>query len=261
MQNAAARGTAVESVMRATRLLGCFRPGEPSLSLSELVRRSGYSKTTTYRLLRTLEEAGWLERDDISAFRLTFRLFEIGSILIDSLDLRPLGRPVMKRLSQQSGLSVHLVVPAGAEAVCIERVDPAQHVRILHLDVGSAQPLHQRGAPRALLAHDEATLLPELLSLGLEAKGPTCSRDDLVDDLAVTRRRGYSLDSRAPVATIGAPVFDRTGRAVAGLGVSGLREQVLSPGSHLTDTLLRAAEELSTRLGADGSLPWTRDSG
>ena len=57
-------------------------PRLPSRSLCEEVLQ-----TTTYRLLLTLEEAGWLERDADSGFRLTIRLFEIGSILVDSLDL------------------------------------------------------------------------------------------------------------------------------------------------------------------------------
>ena len=55
-------GPIVESVLRAVRLLECFRRGEPELSLAELVRRSGYSKSTTHRLLTTLQVAGWLER-------------------------------------------------------------------------------------------------------------------------------------------------------------------------------------------------------
>jgi DNA-binding IclR family transcriptional regulator len=104
------RSTGVESVLRATRLLGCFRQGEPALPLAELVRRGGYSKTTTYRLLLTLGEAGWLERDEASAFRLTIRLFEIGSILIDSLDLRQQARLVMSQLSKECGLTVHLAI-------------------------------------------------------------------------------------------------------------------------------------------------------
>ncbi|WP_091408703.1 helix-turn-helix domain-containing protein [Friedmanniella luteola] len=148
MQETEPRRTAVHPVVRATRLLGCFRQGEPSLTLAELVRRSGYSKTATYRLLLTLEGAGWLGRDAASAFRLTIRLFEIGAILVDSLDLRQLGHPLMKGLAGRCGLAVHLVVPSGPRTVCIERVDHPRNVRILHLDVGDSQPLHQGGAPR-----------------------------------------------------------------------------------------------------------------
>jgi DNA-binding IclR family transcriptional regulator len=255
MQADEPRGVVVESVMRATRLLDCFGPGEPSLTLSEFVRRTGYPKTTTYRLLLTLSEAGWLERVEASAFRLTIRLFEIGSILIESLDLRQRSEAVMKRLSQQCGVNVHLVVPAGARAVCIERVDHAEEVRVLHLDVGTSQPLHQGGAPRALLAHDEAALLPELLRVGLGADTPMTlpnSPEELLDELAATRRRGYSFvdfGTDVGLAAVGAPVFDRSGRAIAGLGVCGLRDRVLPRRFHLTVSVQQAAGEVSVQLG------------
>ena len=54
--------TLVGSVLRAMRLLDLFDRGRPEMSLAEFARRSGYSKSTTYRLLLTLVEAGWLER-------------------------------------------------------------------------------------------------------------------------------------------------------------------------------------------------------
>jgi DNA-binding IclR family transcriptional regulator len=65
----------VGSVLRALRLLDLFERGRPEMSLAELVRRSRYSKSTTYRLLVTVEHAGWLERSPSGAFRLTIKLF------------------------------------------------------------------------------------------------------------------------------------------------------------------------------------------
>ena len=70
------------------RLLDLFERGRPEMPLSEFVRRSGYSKSTTYRLLLTLEEAGWLERGPGGTFRLTIRPRQVGSILVDCLELR-----------------------------------------------------------------------------------------------------------------------------------------------------------------------------
>ena len=113
------------------------------------MQRSGYSKTTTYRLLTTLEAAGWLERDPNGAFRLTIRPFQIGSILLDSLDLRHEAPPVMRRLSLAVGQTAYLTIPAGTHAVCIERIDRGSGVRVMDLEVGGSQPLHLGGAPRA----------------------------------------------------------------------------------------------------------------
>jgi DNA-binding IclR family transcriptional regulator len=240
--------------------MDCFRRGEPALPLRELVQRSGYSKTTTYRLLTTLEAAGWLERDATGAFRLTMRPFQIGSILLDSLDLRDEAPPVMRRLSLAVGLTAYLTIPAGTHAVCIERIDRGSGVRVMDLEVGGSQPLHLGAAPRALLAFNEDALLPGLLKAGLEARTPDslATEEALRRDLAETRHRGYAIshaDVTPGVAAIGAPVFDRRERAVAAISIGGLVEQMMPPSAAQLDALLEATQELSTRLGSVPATP------
>lgn len=107
-----AGGPVVESVLRALRLLECFRSGEPELSLTELTSRSGFSKTTTHRLLTTLQVGGWLERTPTSTFRLTIRAFQTGSILVESLDVSQVAPPLLTRLSIETGQTTYLVVAA-----------------------------------------------------------------------------------------------------------------------------------------------------
>lgn len=245
----------VESVLRATRLLDCFGQGEPALSLAELVRRSGYSKTTTYRLLTTLEVAGWLERAGDGAFRLTVRPFQIGSILMDSLDVRYEAPPVMRRLSVALDRTTYLTIPAGTHALCIERIDRGSAFRVMDLNVGGSQPLHLGAAPRALLAFDEDALLPNLLQGGLEARTAhsIVTEHALRRDLAETRERGYSIsdsDVTQGVAALGAPVFDINERPVAAVSIGGLSEEMMPPRPEHITALLQAAREVSTRLGS-----------
>ena len=137
----AGRGV-VESVLRATRLLDCFERGRPEMTLPELTRRGGYSKTTTYRLLNSLVLAGWLERTPSGGFRLTIKAFRLGSILMDSLDLRREAAPVMAALVADTGDTVYLTIPTGVTATCLERIDSGQAVRVMYLVVGGSQPLH-----------------------------------------------------------------------------------------------------------------------
>jgi DNA-binding IclR family transcriptional regulator len=255
MSEDATSRTHVEAVLRATRLLDCYQRGEPALSLAELVRRSGYSKTTAYRLLTTLEHAGWLERAPDGSFRLTIRPFQIGSILLDDLSVRHEALPVMRRLSTAVGLTAYLTIPAGARAVCIERIDRGSGLRVMDLQVGGSQPLHLGAAPRALLAFDEAALLAAVLDAGLERRTPhsLATEDALRADLAETRRRGYSIsdsDATVGVAALGAPVFDRHEQAVGAISIGGLTDQVLPPRPEHVEVLLAAAQEISGRLGS-----------
>jgi DNA-binding IclR family transcriptional regulator len=244
----------VESVLRALRLLDCFEIGRPEMTLPDLVRCGGYSKTTTYRLLTTLEAAGWLERTPDAAFRLTIKSFQVGSIVMESLELRREAVPVMARLAHECGDTVYLTVPSGTHAVCLERTDGGSAVRVADLHVGGAQPLHLGAGPRALLAFDEDGLLPALLAAGLSRRTENSIVDPaaLSADLEQIRRRGYSIsdeDVTPGVAAIGAPVFDASGSPVAALSIGGLAPRILPPREAAVDCLRQAAETLSTRLG------------
>jgi DNA-binding IclR family transcriptional regulator len=250
----APRRALVGSVLRAMRLLDLFERGRPELSLAEFARRSGYSKSTTYRLLVTLVEAGWLERSPAGAFRLTIKAFQVGSVLVDSLELRREAGPIMARVAAELDEAVYLVVAAGTRAVCLERIDSEQGVRLTDLYVGGSQPLNLGAGPRALLAFDEDTLLPPLLTEGLSRR----TEHSLVDpaklrgDLAETRRRGYSIsdeDVTPGIGAIGAPIFGANGLAVAALSFGGLRQRVLPVRPTQLALLVQACEEISTRLG------------
>ena len=244
----------VGSVLRAMRLLDLFDRGRPEMSLAEFARRSGYSKSTTYRLLLTLVEAGWLERSPAGAFRLTIKAFQVGSVLVDSLELRREAGPIMARMAAELDEAVYLVVAAGTRAVCLERIDSGQGVRLADLYVGGSRPLNLGAGPRALLAFDEERLLPPLLEEGLSRRTEysLVEHAGLLSDLAETRRRGYSIsdeDVTAGIAAIGAPILGPDGVAVAALSFGGLRQNVLPPRPAHVARLLQACEEISTRLG------------
>jgi len=236
------------------RLLDLFDRGRPEMSLAEFARRSGYSKSTTYRLLVTLVEAGWLERSPAGAFRLTIKAFQVGSVLVDSLELRREAGPIMARMAAEIDEAVYLVVAAGTRAVCLERIDSGQGVRMADLYVGGSQPLNLGAGPRALLAFDEDRLLPPLLEEGLSTRTEhsLVNPADLLDDLAETRRRGYSIsdeDVTVGIGAIGAPILGSDGVALAALSFGGLRQNVLPPRPAHVAWLLQACQEISTRLG------------
>jgi DNA-binding IclR family transcriptional regulator len=178
----------------------------------------------------------------------------VGSILVDSLELRREAGPIMARMAAELDEAVYLVVAAATRAVCLERIDSGLGVRVVDLYVGGSQPLHLGAAPRALLAFDEDALLPPLLAEGLSRRTEhsIVNPSDLRVDLAETRRRGYSIsdeDVTPGVGAIGAPIFGANGRAVAGLSFGGLLPRILPPRSAHVACLLQACQEISTRLG------------
>ena len=83
-------------------------------------------------------------------YRLSLKLFDLGSTVLDRFDERASALPVMQRLHDETGPTVFLCVRRGLEAVCIERIDGAR-VTLLELRLGGSLPLHLGAAPRRLL--------------------------------------------------------------------------------------------------------------
>jgi ribose transport system substrate-binding protein len=72
----------VEAVLRACDLLRAFRFEGESLRLRDFVQRTGLSKTTAHRLLRTLEAAGMIQRAGNDQYRSKIRTTDRRSVRI-----------------------------------------------------------------------------------------------------------------------------------------------------------------------------------
>src|SRR5690348_1758743 len=64
----------VESVVHASQVLGAFASAGEALRLRDVVERTGFTKGQCFRMLHTLHHCGFLEKVDVSRYRLTFEI-------------------------------------------------------------------------------------------------------------------------------------------------------------------------------------------
>jgi DNA-binding IclR family transcriptional regulator len=165
----------------------------------------------------------------------------------------------MERIHERVGETVFLLVRRGWDGVCIERLEGLR-VQSLALRLGGSLPLHAGAGPRALLAWEPREEWDEFVrSVDLVAftdKTPT-TRAALFRELEETLARGYALsdeDVTPGIASLGAPIFDHTGRVRAALSIGGLKSLVLGEDRELiVDLLVDGAREISSALGQDTS--------
>jgi len=237
--------------MRLIDLLG--ERGEMSpAQISELIDEP---RSTVYRLLATLADLEFVEAGHgRGSYRLGFKLFALGSTVVQRFDERTAALPVMERLHDETGETVFLCVRRDRQAVCIERLEGLR-VALLELRLGGALPLHLGAAPRALLAFEpESTWQDYLDGVALQPRAPASplSRSDVLAELASTRQRGYAVsdqDVTIGVASVGAPIFGHTGTVQASVSIGGLRDVVLGDGSPIPGLVVAAAGEISRALG------------
>ncbi len=143
----------VRSVARAMRLVHIVADGQPEgLTLSDLARALGTSKSTTLALARTLTAFGML-RDGRPGPRYTLGtgLIRLGDIARGQLPLGDLSRPLLTELSELTKMTSRLAICDDGFPVFIERVDGPGSVRF-HTPLGQREMPHSSAAGKAILA-------------------------------------------------------------------------------------------------------------
>jgi DNA-binding IclR family transcriptional regulator len=246
----------VRAVGRAVAILEQFSLERPELTFSEICAAVGLSKSTTHRLLSTLEREGVLDYDvRTSRYRLSLKVFRLGSVVGASMQLTTQADALLEQLAEETSETAFMVVPDGDEALCLRRVDGGQHVRVLFLETGMRQAFNCGAAPRVLLAHLPPERWEHIVTSHTRrmTEHSLVTRIDLELDASEIRERGYAVsweDVTPHACALGAPVRDESGVVVAALSLSGIVQHFTPdtlPG--MVRKVVDAAAELSRRLG------------
>jgi DNA-binding IclR family transcriptional regulator len=228
--------TPVGVIDRAAAVMDAVEAG--ARSFTDIVRVTGLTRPTAHRLIRSLEDHGYLFHVGGLGYALGPRLLGLATAAMRELPLRELAHPALERLARTTGESAQLFVRDGDRRICVDAVDSEHELRTI-VEVGAALPLTQGSAGKVFLAW-----------------GPSVEGDDmdrLGQQLATTRRRGWadSFGERAPgVASVSAPVFGPGDAVLAAISVSGpasriapLRAKAYAP------AVMQAAGEVESALG------------
>lgn len=195
---------------------------------SELAARVGLNKSTTFRILSSLEDTGLLDRAPDGTYALGIWLIELGALVGERLDIRKIAEPLMRDLREATSQTVFLTTRYHHDAVCVERL-PGSHVEVMALRLGGHLPLYCGAGPRVLMsALSDNELETYLAETQFVARTPHTLIDAsaLREDVELTRRQGYVLsmeDVTLDMGALGAPIRDRDGRVVAALSIADLR--------------------------------------
>src|SRR3712207_132573 len=135
------RDSSVQVLRKVAALLDRLaQDGE--VSAARLAEQLAEPRSTVYRLLRSLEDLGYVEHGGRAGpYRLGLALLHLGAAVVSRFDERRAALAPMERVHEETGETVFLCVRRGSEAVCIERLEGAR-VQSLALRLGGSLPLH-----------------------------------------------------------------------------------------------------------------------
>ncbi|MZR21819.1 helix-turn-helix domain-containing protein [Sneathiella chungangensis] len=244
------------SIARAARVLDVLSLAPDGADLTEIVARSNFTKTTTFRVLASLRDVNYVYQDPASrVYRLGSKLAELARNA-ERIDVGALAERGMKRLAEMSEDTVFLSVPEGASAICVSRTVGAFPIRTLTLDKGDRRPLGVGAGSLALfcsLPEEQRTAMCRVNQNWLADYGVT--EDDLAIAYNFFQSNGYALNKGGVVSgmsAIAVPVVTASGRLVAALAIGAINERMEQ--ARIDDILLpglrREARRLADRLTA-----------
>src|SRR5574340_1771222 len=105
-----------KTVTNALRLLACFTRDQPVVAIAALARRMELPRTNVLRLLATLEDFRFVERESGGGFRLGLRAFELGSVYLESNPAPALAVTALDGLVAATQCTAYLGVLDGDDA-------------------------------------------------------------------------------------------------------------------------------------------------
>lgn len=214
-----------KTVIKSKDLLTLFLT-HSKLSFNEIIQLTGTPKTSVHRMLGSLEDMGFLDKDEDNLYSLGLLFLQFGQLVADRLDIRQVALPMMKKLRDETEEAVNLIIKDGDEAMYVEKLDSTHPVR-LYTAVGRRSPLYAGACPRIILAFlpkEEQEQYLKTIEFKAYASGTITNTDKLRHILEETRNSGYAISKSEledHTTAIAAPIFNHKGQAVGGLSLAG----------------------------------------
>jgi IclR family KDG regulon transcriptional repressor len=246
----------INSILRACKILKSFSRDKTRFKISDLAYQLHLDRSTTYRILLSLERAGFVEKDEeTGTYSLGLAAFEIGNAYLMQTDLIRASKPIMTDLASKAQETVHLAVLSDIEIVYVDKVDSPRALGVMS-KIGQRGPLYCTALGKTLLAfqpeEEQSRIIQKIRMTPLTSRTIT-SKQKLIEELKVIKKQGYALDRREieeDVECIGAPILNYLGYVIAALSISGPQKKIGTPREkQFILAVVKAAALISSKMG------------
>lgn len=215
----------VPALERAQEILELISRQQGKLKMADINRQLSISKSTLFNLLLTLEDLGWIEKDQQDRYLLGLKLGIWGNAYFQQFDLVNLFNKEALGVKNELNESVQLAKLEGNQVLYLAKIGAQSQVQMVS-GPGSRMPAHSTGLGKLLLSSlDEQSvfnLYPQE-ELAVLTPHTLSTRTQLLQQFAEIRSKGYAIDLQEGVmgfCCVAAPVYDLSGTMNAAVSVS-----------------------------------------
>lgn len=250
---------AAPALEQALKIIDFMSQSSTAYGINEISRKLGLSVNMAYRVLIQLANYGYVELGAAGKYQLSTKLFTIGMRLYSRFDLRIRSRPHLEKLCESSGETCQIQIPDKDCMMVLDSITPNTDF-YLNTVPGCRVYYHANAFGKAMLAFMDtsewSSIIPE--TLPMLTKKTIATRKRLQEELKKIRKTGLAYDHEeylSGIYCIGAPVFDVNGRAVAGLGITGVITRLsVERWRRYQAQVLNCAERVSCDIGYEGGV-------
>ena len=261
-QEVVAGARAVFRVLDMLKALAA-RPG--GVNFVELRQMQGLPKSSMHRLLRTLEQAGYIINTS-GNYLLgpeSARLANLIASCISASDLPAMARPIIEQLAGETHEAVALAVlsEGGDEVVYVDVINSYLPLQV-NVPLANRRPLYTAASGMVVLA-----FLPESAQSAYLTKehfeqltADTYNKEQMLPVLKQIRQDAFAFCPNSGyegVAGMACPVFDSGGKVICAITVIGPTERMQAMLDRYENSIRNAASRLSHILGFTETTPPT----
>ncbi|MBB5942809.1 IclR family transcriptional regulator [Xanthomonas sp. 3307] len=254
----------VQSLAKGFRVLEAFSSEHEELSLSQIAALARLDPGTTFRMLNTLVELGYVHRvPESRRFRLTLKVLDLGFHAIARRDLRSVVRPLLRTLVSDVNEAASFAVLQGPDVLYIERVRAGITRLGVDIRIGTTVPSTRTAIGLAMLAHLAPAEVTRVTGVDVQVQTPEIDAMRRTFD-CVRRDRYVILESMLTegLRVLAVPVLDADDYPLGAISVAA--PSVRTSHAELLDTALQptllAAKDIAFAIQASGSVAVTAPS-
>lgn len=251
------------AILRVPEVLMAVAGSGAGIAMGELAQDLKLPKTSLHRLLRTLENGGFVVRTG-GLYRPgpeSFRLAAALSQAAPSAQFPACARPVLATLAEETGETVMLSVLSEklTESIYLEVIESASPLRF-SMRAGNRRPLYSVASGKAMLAFQSADQQQRYLERVefFPFTQETSSKDEMLALLRRVRERGVVYDRNGIVdgaSGVASPVLNQESVAFCAISIAGPTERMDARRGTFEQMALDAGQRISRILGYTGPYP------
>ena len=246
----------VPNLKRGLEVFELLAKNPDGMTLPEISKTAGYSKSSIFRILCTLEDCGYVAKNkDERTFRMSRKLAALGYAAFGESNIVEKSMDVLRRMRDKIGETSMLGTMLDDGCVMIEQAPGTFPFKFLG-EIGMRIAFHTSAPGKAMLAflsQDEIERKVKKMKFQKFNENTIVDKKKFIAELDSVKKCGYAFDKGEEIEgvnCVGAPILDAHGYPVAAIWITGPRERVkVSQLDEIGKIVKSYADEISGRLG------------